>query len=288
MIKKFLLLSVLLLLPLQAPLAQQEPAAKEADKPAAKEADKPKNLDLSPKNAKLKTGTIQLLHYWFADADKWMEYAVYVPKSFNPAEKDKKYPTIFALHGLGHSAKGILLYPGFKELAEKHGYILVAPSGHGPAGWYGSRGYQIPGSRPKNLGELSEKDVLNVLELARRDYPLDKDRLYLLGHSMGGGGTLHLAIKDPSPWAALAPIAPAYYLGPAALTKIRKLPVIMVQGDKDLLVRVVMVRPLAEKMKELGMDIEYIEVKGGGHVTVAFENLPRIFEFFNKHKRVTE
>ena len=147
--KKFVLLSVLLLLPLQALLAQQEPAAKEADKPAAKEADKPKNLDLSPKNAKLKTGTIQLLHYWFADADKWMEYAVYVPKSFNPAEKDKKYPTIFALHGLGHSAKGILLYPGFKELAEKHGYILIAPSGHGPAGCMavGDTRYRAPVQR---------------------------------------------------------------------------------------------------------------------------------------------
>ncbi|MFP6649715.1 MAG: hypothetical protein VB817_09655 [Pirellulaceae bacterium] len=112
MMKKFLLLIVLLLLPIQCALAQQEPipkttdklAAKTTDKPAAKEADKPKNLDPSPKNAKLETGTIQLLHYWFADANKWMEYAVYLPKSFNPAEKEKKYPTIFALHGLGHSA----------------------------------------------------------------------------------------------------------------------------------------------------------------------------------------
>ena len=137
--KKFLLLIVLLLLPIQSALAQQEPIPKTTDKPAAKEADKPKNLDPSPKNAKLETGTIQLLHYWFTDANKWMEYAIYVPKSFKPEEK-KKYPTIFALHGLGHSAMGILLYPGFSKLAEQHGYILIAPSGHGPAGWYGSRG----------------------------------------------------------------------------------------------------------------------------------------------------
>jgi len=212
-----------------------------------------------------------------------MQYAVYFPKSYKPG--GKKYPTIFSLHGLGHSAMGILQYPGFTRLAEQHGYILIAPSGHGRAGWYGSRGYQIPGTRPKNLGELSETDVLNVIELARRDYPLDENRLYLLGHSMGGGGTLHLAIKDPRPWAALAPIAPAYYLGPSALVKIKNVPVIMIQGDRDLLVRVTMVRPLAEKMKELEMDVEYIEVKGGGHIAVAFDNLPRIFEFFNKRTR---
>ena len=295
--KKLLLLVLLVLLPTHLARAEREPEPKKQDKPAVKqtdkperneEAEKPKNLDPSPKNAALKPGTVQRMHYWFTDADKWMEYAVYFPKSYKPEDKQKKYPTIFALHGLGHSAMGILLYPGFAKLAEQHGYILIAPSGHGPAGWYGSRGYELPGTRPKNLGELSEKDVLNVLKLAGRDYPLDENRLYLLGHSMGGGGTLHLAIKDPSPWAGLAPIAPAYYLGPAALTKIRKLPVIMVQGDKDLLVKVTMVRPLAEKMKELKMDVEYIEVPGGGHVTVAFENLPKIFDFFNKRRRATE
>ena len=294
--KKWLLFIVLVLVSTDLAHAGQEPDPKKEDKPAVqkgdkadeKETEKPKNLDPSPSNEAIKPGTIQRMQYWFADADKWMQYAVYFPKSYKPEEKKKKYPTIFALHGLGHSAMGILQYPGFSKLAEQHGYILIAPSGHGPAGWYGSRGYQIPGTRPKNLGELSEKDVLNVIELARRDYPLDENRLYLLGHSMGGGGTLHLAIKDPSPWAALAPIAPAYYLGPAALVKIKKLPVIMVQGDRDLLVRVTMVRPLAEKMKELKMDVEYIEVKGGGHVAVAFDNLPRIFEFFNKHKRVAK
>jgi pimeloyl-ACP methyl ester carboxylesterase len=67
--------------------------------------------------------------------------------------------------------------------------------------------------------------------------------------------------------------------------KIKNVPVIMIQGDRDLLVRVTMVRPLAEKMKELEMDVEYIEVKGGGHIAVAFDNLPRIFEFFNKRTR---
>ena len=278
--KKLFVLALLVLLPTGVLRGQQEPASADTEKLT--------NLDPSPKDADLKAGIIQLRHYWFADADKFMVYAIYLPKSFKPEDKTKKYPTIFALHGLGSSARGILHYPGFAQLAEKHGYILIAPSGHGPSGWYGSRGYRMPLSRPKNLGELSEKDVLNVLKLARRDFPLDEKRTFLLGHSMGGGGTFHLAIKDPSPWAGLAPIAPAYYGDPSTLEKIRKLPVIMVQGDKDLLVRVVMVRPLAEKMKELKMDFEYIEVKGGGHVTVAFENLPRIFEFFNKHKRVTE
>ena len=235
------------------------------------------------------TRRIQRLTYDFKAAGKKMEYGLFVPSSYKLAANSKKrFPLIVALHGLGSNPQQILRYPGLVGLAEKHGYVVVAPMGYNSTGWYGVQGQRSRFWKPTNLGELSEKDVLNVIELARRAYPLDENRLYLLGHSMGGGGTLHLAIKDPSPWAALAPIAPAYYLGPAALVKIKKLPVIMVQGDRDLLVRVTMIRPLAEKMKELKMDVEYIEVKGGGHLAVAFDNLPRIFEFFNKHKRVRE
>ena len=145
---------------------------------------------------------------------------------------------------------------------------------------YDQRGHGNSGapSGPYSREDLAA-DAVSVLD------SLEIDRAILLGHSMGGGGTFHLAIKDPSPWAGLAPIAPAYYGDPSTLEKIRKLPVIMVQGDKDRLVKVTRVRPLAEKMKELGMDYEYIEVKGGGHVLIAFENLPKIFEFFNKHTK---
>ena len=292
----------LCLLPFTAAMAQpaaaqeQQPASKQV-KPADPPKDEPKpdepkpdepkpeNLDPYPRNPEFKPGAVQYRRYWFADADKYMEYAVYFPKSFKPDDKEKKYPTIFALHGLGSSASGILHYPGFSKLAEEHGYILVAPSGHGRAGWYGSRGYRMLFSVPRNLGELSEKDVLNVIKLARRDFPLDEKRLYLLGHSMGGGGTFHIAIKDPSPWAALAPIAPAFYRDPEELEKIKDLPVVMVQGDKDRLVPVQRVRKLAEKMKELEMTHEYIEIEGGDHVIIAFENLPRIFKFFNTHKK---
>lgn len=47
------------------------------------------------------------------------------------------------------------------------------------------------GKDPKNLSELSEKDVLNVLEVVKKNYTVDPDRVYLLGHSMGGGGVWH-------------------------------------------------------------------------------------------------
>ncbi|MFO0964498.1 MAG: hypothetical protein U0793_02775 [Gemmataceae bacterium] len=92
-------------------------------------------------------------------------------------------------------------------------------------------------------------------------------------------------LKHPDIWAALAPIAPAIFRSPDALDKIKHIPVILVQGDADKLVKVEKVRPWAEGMKSRGMTYEYIEVPGGGHVDVAFQNLPRIFDFFDKHSK---
>jgi poly(3-hydroxybutyrate) depolymerase len=221
--------------------------------------------------------------YEFKDAGKDMEYALFVPSGY---DKAKKWPLMVALHGLGSNPHQIIRYPGLTDLAEKHGYVVAAPMGYNERGWYGAGNpLKKKDGDPANLSELSEKDVLNVLGIVRKEYSIDPDRIYLMGHSMGGGGTFHIGIKYPEIWAALAPIAPAVYRPVSDLEKIKHIPVIMVQGDKDNLVRVERVRPFAEQMKKLGMTHEYIEIVGGDHITVAYRNLPQIFAFFDKHKR---
>lgn len=233
---------------------------------------------------KLEVGRILKRSYNFKEAEKKeMEYALYLPKSY---DSTKTYPLVVALHGLGSNPRQILGYPGFTGHADKHGYILVAPMGYNSRGWYGSRG-KGGGRRsdPKNLGELSEKDVLNVLELTRKQLKIDDKRIYLLGHSMGGGGSFHLAVAHPTIWAAIAPLAPAVSRRFTGLERAKHIPAIVVQGDKDSLVPVAGTRRLVEKMKELGVDHEYIEVEGGGHVTIAFEHFDEIFEFFDARSK---
>jgi predicted peptidase len=39
---------------------------------------------------------------------------------------------------------------------------------------------------PAEVTQLSEKDVLNVLEMIREEFNVDDERTYLMGHSMGG------------------------------------------------------------------------------------------------------
>lgn len=233
-----------------------------------------------------KMSRIQVRKYEFKEAEKEMEYTLYVPSGYN---KKKQWPLMIALHGFGSNPHQIIRYPGLTKLAEKYGYIVAAPMGYNSRGWYGSRGKG--GGRPwdpENLGELSEQDVLNVLARMRKEFSIDDQRIYLMGHSMGGGGTFHLGMKYPDIWAALGPIAPAIYGKPDALEKIKHIPVIVVQGEKDRLVKVGGVRKWVAKMKELGMVYTYIEVPGGNHLMPAFQKLPQIFEFFNKHKKRVE
>ena len=230
----------------------------------------------STRAADVTPGKVQKRTYDFkesAEKTKKMEYALFVPSKY---DKTKPTPLIVALHGLFSSPLRIMGYPGFTKHAEKNGYIIVAPMGYNRWGWYGSRGKGggRRGRDPDNLGQLSEKDVMTVLAMARKEFNVDANRIYLLGHSMGGGGTWHLGLKYPKVWAALAPIAPAIYRSPKALSKIAHMAVIVIQGDKDRLVPVAMARRWVAKMKELKMTHKYIEVKDGGHVRPAFQHFP--------------
>lgn len=217
-----------------------------------------------------------------------VEYGVYVPSGYDAT---RPTPLVVALHGLGSGPMYMMEYNNLVELAEEYGYLIVTPMGYSPRGWYGSRG---PGNDfnqrrddpgPKNLGELSELDVLNVLDIIRAEYTVDPDRIYLIGQSMGGGGTWYLGSKYPQIWAALAPLAPATYTSPDALAPARDLPVIVVMGDADESVDVEVTRRWVAKMAELGMDYEYIEVPGGSHSSAGRENIGHVFAFLEQHRR---
>ncbi len=173
---------------------------------------------------------IQKRTYEFKDAKKEIEYALFVSSR---CDKDTKAPLLVALHGLGSNPQQIMRYRGLTDLAEKYGYVVVAPMGYNSSGWYGAIPGKFKKPDPPNLYELSEKDVMNVLDLAMKEFSIDDKRIYLMGHSMGGGGTMHLAFKYPDLWAGLAPIAPAIFRKPVDVASIKHIPIIMVQGDAD-------------------------------------------------------
>jgi len=212
-------------------------------------------------------------HYLLKAAGEIMPYRLYIPPAYDGT---KAYPMVLALHGLGGTEDG-MFGPNYRALpeAEKRGYILVSPLGYRIDGGYGRAATKA--------GMLSEADVMEVLARVRRDYKIDDNRIYLLGHSMGGFGTWVLGPKYPTIWAAMAPISGGGQ--PASLEKIRDIPEIVVHGDADNVVPVGSSRTMVEAAKKLGIEVKYIEVPGGTHGDVAAPNMSAIFDFFDAHRK---
>lgn len=212
-------------------------------------------------------------HYFFKDAGEIMPYRLFVPSRYDGS---KAFPLIVALHGLGGSENSMFGQNyGMLDPAEKRGYIVVAPLGYRLDGFYGRT--------PDRRSQLSEMDVMNVLALVRKEYKIDPDRIYLMGHSMGGIGTWTLGAKHPEIWAALGPISGV--ADPKTVAVMRHIPEVVVHGDADNTVPVSGSRNMVDEMKRLGTEVKYIEVPGGSHTSVPGSNMPAIFDFFDTHKR---
>jgi predicted esterase len=217
-----------------------------------------------------KRGDLQWAYYSAVDNTP-QPYRIFIPNGYDPA---KKWPLIVALHGMGGNEnsffdsynKGVI-----KEEAEKRGYLILCPKGRGAADMY--------------LGN-AQKDVFDSLDHMQQLYNIDPDRIYLMGHSMGGYGTWSTAIVKPELFAALAPFSgggmPQVYLG---LKKIAHIPWFVVHGDKDPTVNVEESRKLVKAGQDLGIKIIYKEIPGGDHTNIVIPQFKEMYDFFDANKR---
>lgn len=128
---------------------------------------------------------------------------------------------------------------------------------------------------------MSEKDVMNVLALVRKEFNVDERRIYLMGHSMGGAGTLYLGATHPEVWAAIAADAPPFAGHAEELAK-AQLPTLVIQGDLDNVVPVEGTRAYVETLNELGANHKYVEIAGLDH---NIGGIADMYEWFAKHSR---
>jgi predicted esterase len=201
----------------------------------------------------------------------YQPYRVFVPSSYDGG---RRFPLVIALHGMGGDENSYFDYYSnglFKQEAERHGYIVACPKGRSPASMY--------------IGD-AERDVLDVIAEMMRAYRIDPDRVYLTGHSMGGYGTLTVAMNHPELFAAIAPVAGGV-MSPPSLSKIARIPQLLVHGDADRTVPVERSRIIVETGKKLGAEIKYIEVPGGDHGSVVAPHFKDVFDWFDTHKRKT-
>lgn len=212
--------------------------------------------------------------YRLAEADADMPYTLFIPSGYVPG---KPAPLIVDLHGLNITPLQQMLFDGTTDLAERYGFIVVAPMGFSLSGWWGART-----GRPS---ELSELDAMTLLKSIRERYAIDADRIYLMGHSMGGAGTYHLGGKYNDIWAGIAPISAAGGIADAAAAeRYRSFATLLMHGEKDSIVSANGSRRAAILLQGAGAQHLYLEFPGKDHefwIRRGAENMEKVFFFFS-------
>ncbi len=225
----------------------------------------------------------QVVTFFSEVDDSDQPYGLYLPRDFDPSQR---YPLVISLHGAwsnhrlnlrrvfgrgnrpGESdAEATRRFPPLPDVD----FIVASPLARGTMGYQG----------------IGERDVLDVLADVKRRFPIDEDRVYLTGLSMGGGGTLWLGLTRPDLWAAIAPVCPAAPAGTEDLApNALNLPMHLFHGEADPVVPVEVSRHWTQNLKELGTRVEYAEYPGVKHNSWDFAYRDAaVFNWFAKFRR---
>jgi DNA-binding beta-propeller fold protein YncE/predicted esterase len=151
-----------------------------------------------------------------------LNYLLFMPRE-TTAVVNGKYPLIITLHGFGDGGTDLWRVkneglPHILDGKDTFPFIVVSPQCPSTTEWYYNDGVQL----------LVNKLIDSVIVR----YPVDTNRIYLTGLSMGGIGTLDLAIRYPHRFAALLPIA--FRIEPGwDLCIIKDIPMWAFHGAKD-------------------------------------------------------
>ena len=106
--------------------------------------------------------------------------------------------------------------------------------------------------------------ALNLLDQLAGLYAVDENRIYVLGHSMGGFGTWNAIWAAPDRFAAAIPSAGG--LPPwKSYARFKDVPIWAFHGDADPTVPVDYTRQIFARMKEAGGNMKYSELPGVKH-----------------------
>jgi predicted peptidase len=200
-----------------------------------------------------------------------LPYRILYPKNYDPSQRDK-YPMILVLHGSGErgSDNEAQLVHGSKlflqdDIRTQFPAIVVFPQCPKESSWMTLKreGTNWAGRYPKQPNWPLDA-VLGLTKQLRKTERIDKKRLYIMGLSMGGFGTVEAISRKPKVFAAAAPICGG---GDTTLCHkyAKRIPLWLFHGDADKSVPVELSRQLVAKLQSLNADVQYTEYQGVGH-----------------------
>ena len=119
------------------------------------------------------------------------------------AVKDgKSHPVYVGLHGVTSNANQFVAYTEAKRYAEQEGAIFVVPNGSGGLSGWNVGWIDLSGSGADDVGF-----VRTILDRTEAEFKIDRDRLYVYGHSNGAFLANLVAAKLGDRIAAFASVA---------------------------------------------------------------------------------
>jgi predicted peptidase len=200
-----------------------------------------------------------------------MPYRLLTPRELSSGAK---YPLVVLFHGSGERGddnKKQLAHGAGRfakpETRSGHPCFVLAPQcpthlDNQPIMWTGIREEM---HRLKLAPEPAAplQTALELLFMVQGKYPVDLDRVYITGISMGGFATWEALIRHPQNFAAGIPVCGGGDVNFA--DRIRHIPVWAFHGAEDPVVPVICSRSMIEMLKQAGGTPRYTEYPGVGH-----------------------
>ena len=196
-------------------------------------------------------------------------YYVSAPKDLAPGEKR---PLVLAFHGTG--GEGAMMVDNWAKLAQKERFFVAALNALDRNIW------AIPGDGPDLVHEVTETLL--------RKLPIDSSRIYLFGQSSGAVFALRLGLLESQYFAAVAVHAGSFQSSADFATvrmARRKLPVLIISGDRDPIFPPASVKSTVAAMQAAGIPAESFIMNGHDHryyALVADSINARAWEFLKK------
>jgi predicted peptidase len=209
--------------------------------------------------------------HMFIGTELRMPYRLLIPKALDPG---RRLPLVLFFHGSGergddnqkqlHHGVGRFATPASQS---EHPCFVLAPQcpthlDNQPITWTGER------DRMRSLKLAPEaaiplRTALEIVIAIQAKFPIDTDRVYVTGISMGGFASWEALIRDPQKFAAAIPVCGG---GDARFARqIAHLPVWAFHGANDSTVPAQCSREMIEMIKKAGGHPRYTEYPGVGH-----------------------
>ena len=218
-------------------------------------------------------GGVQVCQQYVAEVGKdavetGIDYLLYFPRSY---EKGKRWPLVIFLHGSGERGHDLerVRRGGLPSEIERgnHGdqFILASPQCRKDSSW-------------------NPELVIALIEHITTTFPIDRDRVYLTGFSMGGSGTWQTASQYPDRFAAIVPLSGGGNVQQAK--RLKDMPIWAFHGAKDETVPMSESQAMVDAVRKCGGHVEFTVYPEEGHSIweTTYQN-PKLYQWLLAQRR---